>query len=269
MTTYTDQASAVLSQITSRSSSANTQLTATLQIIEDVRTAITDAIDAVTALGLTITTSEATYVAPTASAPTAPTVPGMAISDPAWNAEWLQAQYLMDRTEVRRTWEASNAAAAAGFSQMAERQAVLAAEAGDEKDQRDNERAMKSAFDRAQALRQDTIQLYVQNIANFQAQWATKTESERVRLAYADLELRRDIEPAVAQAEFDLKATEIAQQNAVQELVDLVQVYAQITTALFAASDVGLSSTVSAQLSNNFNQNISGNCSADPACSPP
>ena len=99
------------------------------------------------------------------------------------------------------------------------------------------------------SLAAETRQYYIQGwtlaVDNYQKQWATKTQSEIGRLGYERLELDKSVSPERVRAEYDLKKTEIAQKNAVGELVDLIQTYAQITTALISGSDVSLGSGVS------------------------
>ena len=174
--------------------------------------------------------------------------------------------------------EGANRAQWRGHAEWDETLAVLAADATDKGDMEDSQNALASAWDQAKALREDAIaigkldvdlyesqsrteianfaslaaetrQYYIQGwtlaVDNYQKQWATKTQSEIGRLGYERLELDKSVDPERVRAEYDLKKTEIAQKNSVGELVDLVQTYAQITTALVSGSDVSLGSGVS------------------------
>lgn len=101
----------------------------------------------------------------------------------------------------------------------------------------------------ANAEREGFLARWRQVLDEYSEQYKNKIASEQARLGYERLELEKIVEPARLEAEFDLKSTEIALQNSTQELVELVQVYAQVTNALFAASDVGLSSSTGISLS--------------------
>ncbi len=269
MATADESSDEVLQQIQDRSALATTQLTTTNTLITNVRAAIEAQITALAAVGISITTSEVTYVPPTDTAPTLPTVPDVAIGDTEWDRIIQLAQAVDDRTENRRTYEASNLAANFGHEELSETQTVAAARAADDGDERDNTRALTNRVEQAKAKNTDTIAISQLGITLFQSEWETQIRSEGERRAYADLELRRDIEPERIRAEFELKKTDLEQNNAVGELVDLVQIYAQLTTGLFSASDVGLNSSVSVGSSTSWSTNYSGECSASATCSYP
>lgn len=60
-----------------------------------------------------------------------------------------------------------------------------------------------------------------------------------------DLAYKIEVDVPRINAEYNLKKTELALTNNIGHLVDLVQIYAQLTNALFSASDVSLSSGLS------------------------
>jgi len=60
-----------------------------------------------------------------------------------------------------------------------------------------------------------------------------------------ELAYKINVDPARIEAEYNLKKTELAQTSSIGQLVDLIQVYAQLCNALYSASDVSLSSGLS------------------------
>jgi hypothetical protein len=77
----------------------------------------------------------------------------------------------------------------------------------------------------------------------YQIESDANTKSEQVRAVFEKLELDKATMPAIAIAEYDLKRIQLELQNEIGHLVDLVQVYAQMTNGLYSGTNVGLSSS--------------------------
>ena len=120
-----------------------------------------------------------------------------------------------------------------------------------------NALGLKQQFDPEVQTADNLLKLGQVEVANYSAIQQTGIASEEVRVKYEALELDKNLKPEVVRAEYDMKLTELAQTNAVAQLVDLIQVYAQLTNALYSASDVSLSSGANIGVSYPFKYNPS------------
>jgi hypothetical protein len=118
-----------------------------------------------------------------------------------------------------------------------------------------NTLGLKQQLDPKVQTADNLIKLGQVGVANYGALMQSGIASEEARLKYEALELDKNLKPEALRAEYDLKITELAQANAVAQLVDLIQVYAQLTNALYSASDVSQSSGASIGISYPFKYN--------------
>jgi hypothetical protein len=257
MANYEEQSDYVLQSLTDRANTAETLLNITKALIEQARQGITDMIAAYAALGVTVDVSgvDTAYVAPTATAPALPTAAGVAIGDPEWDRIFARAAAKELRASVAEEQAASSEASLRGMAVPG----VISNGMLSLAQQRAMDRvalvAETSAVAQAQAAREDIMAVAKLGLEDFVAKWQTKTQSEEARLKYEALELDKNLKPEALRAEYDLKITELAQANAVAQLVDLIQVYAQLTNALYSASDTSLSAGTSFGISGPFKYN--------------
>lgn len=118
-----------------------------------------------------------------------------------------------------------------------------------------NTLGLKQQLDPKVQTADNLIKLGQVGVANYGALMQSGIASEEARLKYEALELDKNLKPEALRAEYDLKITELAQANAVAQLVDLIQVYAQLTNALYSASDTSLSAGTSFGISGPFKYN--------------
>jgi hypothetical protein len=259
MATFTEQSDYVLNSLTDRANTAETLLNITKALIEQARQGLTDMIAAFAAEGITVSVSgvDTTYVAPTASAPALPTSAGVAIGDPEWDRIFARAAAKELRASVAEEQAANSEASLRGMAVPG----VVSNGMLSRAQQRAMDRvclvAETSAVEQAKAAREDILSVAKLGIEDFTAKWQTKVQSEEARLKYEMLELDKVLKPEALRAEYDLKLTELAQVNAVAQLVDIIQVYAQLANSLYSASDVNLGSSASIGLSYPFKYNPS------------
>lgn len=87
-----------------------------------------------------------------------------------------------------------------------------------------------------------TVELSKIQAQIYQIESDANTKSEQVRAIFEELELKKATLPATTIAEYDLKRISLELQNEIGHLVDLVQVYAQMTNGLYSGTNVGLGS---------------------------
>lgn len=257
MATYAEQSDYVLQSLSDRANTAETLLNITTTLIDQARQGITDMIAAYAALGVTVDVSgvDTTYVPSTATAPTLPTAGGVAIGDVEWDRIFARAAAKELRASLAEEQAANSEASLRGMAIPG----VISNGMLSKQQQRAMDRvsllADTSAVEQAKAAREDIMAVAKLGLEDFVAKWQTKTQSEEARLKYEALELDKNLKPEALRAEYDLKITELAQANAVAQLVDLIQVYAQLTNALYSASDVSQSSGASIGVSYPFKYN--------------
>jgi L-cysteine desulfidase len=259
MATYAEQSDYVLQSLADRASTAEQLLTITTGLIDQARSGITDMIAAYAALGVTVSVSgvDTTYVAPTAAAPTLPTADGVAIGTTRWDQIFARAAAKELRASLAEEQAANSEASLRGMAIPG----VISNGMLSKQQQRAMDRvsllAETSAVEEAKAAREDIMAVAKLGLEDFVAKWQTKVQSEEVRLKYEMLELDKNLKPEALRAEYDLKITELAQANAVAQLVELITVYAQLTAANYSASDTSLSAGTSFGVSGPFKWNPS------------
>ena len=257
MATYGEQSDYVLQSLTDRANTAETLLNITKALIEQARQGITDMIAAYAARGVTVDVSgvNTAYVAPTATAPALPTAAGVAIGDAEWDRIFARAAAKELRASVAEEQAANSEASLRGMAVPGVVSNGMLSEARQRAMDRVALVAETSAVEQAKAAREDILSVAKLGIENFIAQWQTKVQSEAARLQYSALALDKVLKPETLRAEYDMKLTELAQVNAVAQLVDLITVYAQLTAANYSASDVNLGSSASIGLGYPFKYN--------------
>jgi hypothetical protein len=93
-----------------------------------------------------------------------------------------------------------------------------------------------------------TVELSKVQAQVYQIESDANAKSEQVRAIFEDLELKKSTMPAIAIADYDLKRIQLELQNEIGHLVDLVQVYAQMTNGLYSGTNVGLGSNANYQI---------------------
>ena len=202
-----------------------------------------------------VTGVDTTYVAPTASAPVLPTASGVAIGDTEWDRIFARAAAKELRASVAEEQAANSEASLRGMAVPGVVSNGMLSAARQRAMDRVALVAETSAVEQAKAAREDILAVAKLGIEDFTAKWQTKVQSEATRLQYEALELDKNLKPEALRAEYDMKLTELAQANAIAQLVDLIQVYAQLTNALYSASDTSLSAGTSFSLSYPFKYN--------------
>ena len=247
MATFSEQSDYVLASLTDRANTAETLLNITKALIEQARQSITDMIAAFAALGVTVDVSgvNTTYVAPTATAPTLPTAAGVAIGDVEWDRIFARAAAKELRASVAEEQAANSEASLRGMAVPGVVSNGMLSEARQRAMDRVALVAETSAVAQAQAAREDIMAVAKLGLEDFVAKWQTKVQSEAARLQYSALALDKVLKPETLRVEHVLKLTELAQVNAVAQLVDIIQVYAQLANSLYSASDVSQSSGAS------------------------
>lgn len=259
MATYAEQSDYVLNSLEERANTADTLLTITKTLIDQARDGITTMIAAYAALGVTVNVSgvDTTYVAPTAVAPALPSTGDVAIGDTEWDRIFERAAAQQLRESTAEIQAANSGAALRGMAVPSVVATGMLSNANQRAMDRVSLLAETSAVEQAKAAREDTLAIAKLGIEHFSQQWVTQVASEEARLKYEMLELDKNLKPEALRAEYDLKLTELAQANAVAQLVDLIQVYAQLTNALYSASDTSLSAGTSFGISGPFKYNPS------------
>lgn len=240
MATIEEFDSIILESHADRESAAESWLSTTATLVADVRQAITDGIDALIALGVTIDVAgvDTTYVPP---APVTPLdASTVAIGDTEWARILNQAATVQQAIGVAEEYTAASEAASRGLAIPSFISEMQVAGAQQRAMDRVSALAMTNAIEHAKAQREDIKTVQALNVDLF----SKVVASESARLQYEVLELDKAIKPEQVRAEFDLKKTELALINANRELIDLIQVYAQIAQALISGSNVGLSTSV-------------------------
>lgn len=257
MATFTEQSDYVLQSLTDRANTAETLLNITTALIDQARVGITDMIAAYSALGVTVTTTgvDTTYVPPSATAPALPSAGDVAIGDTEWDRIFARAAAKELRASVAEEQAANSEASLRGMAVPGVVSNGMLSAARQRAMDRVALVAETSAVEQAKAAREDILAIAKLGIEDFTAKWQTKVQSEATRLQYEVLELDKVLKPEALRAEYDLKLTELAQANAVAQLVDLIQTYAQLTNALYSASDTSLSSGASISVGYPFKYN--------------
>lgn len=88
-----------------------------------------------------------------------------------------------------------------------------------------------------------TVELSKIQAQVYQIESDANARSESVRVQFEGLELKKSTLPAVETANYNLRRLELENQNEIAHLVQLVQVYAQMTNGLYSGTNVGLSSS--------------------------
>jgi hypothetical protein len=259
MASYAEQTDYVLNSLTDRANTAETLLNITKQLIESARTAITSMLSAYAALGVTVdvTGVNTTYVAPTATAPTLPTASTVVIGDEEWDRIFARAAAKELRAGIAEEQAANSEASLRGMAVPGVVSNGMLSSAQQRAMDRVSLLAETNAVEHAKAKRDDMLSVAKLGIEDFTAKWQTKVQSEAARLQYSALALDKVLKPETLRAEYDMKLTELAQANAVAQLVDLIQVYAQLANALYSASDTSLSAGTSFGVSGPFKYNPS------------
>jgi hypothetical protein len=244
MATVEEFDSIILESHENRENAADSWLTTTAALVTDVRQAIIDGVGALIALGITIDVSDVdtTYVTPTAPATLDPST--VLIGDAEWNRILNQAAAIQQAAAVAEEYTAASEAASRGLAIPSFISEMHVAGAQQRAMDRVSALAMTTAVEHAKAQREDIPKAQELNLDRYGKQIA----SEQARLQYETLELDKAIKPEQLRAEFDLKKTDLALVNVNRELIDLIQVYAQITQALISGSNVGLSTSIARSL---------------------
>lgn len=257
MATFTEQSDYILNSLSDRANTATTLLNTTQGLIDQTRQAITDMIAAYAALGVNVDVSgvNTTYVAPTATAPTLPTASTVAIGDAEWNRVFARAAAKELRESLAEEQAANSEASLRGMAVPGVVSNGMLSVARQRAMDRVSLVAETSAVEQAKAAREDILSIAELGLKDFVSKWQTQITSEETRVKYETLELTKNYQPEELRARFVLKFTELAQANAIGHLVELIQVYAQLTNALYSASDVSLSGSADIRESLPFSYN--------------
>jgi hypothetical protein len=274
MATFTEQSDQVVDLILARNAEATTALNQLNSAIYTTRSAIESGIAQLLSNGININLSSMQFIVDkltsvtvsTVTSPTMPTQGTVSIGDTEWARIQALAAAELARSGVTEEAAAASEAALRGLSVPS----VIATGMVSFAQQRIQDRlslaALQNAVEHAKAKREDVIRIAELDIKKFaedvrsmletyKAQHEVNRGYEVLEQEYQKILMESIVAPEKLRAEYDLKKTELSMNNAVGQLVDLIQVNAQVTNALLTSSDVGLGSSVSLGVSYPFKYN--------------